>query len=247
MLRSFLLTAAILLLFHALPAVAQASGNAAPETTATLQAAYDQAMQAHDWSGAVVAARQLAQLSASSQHLLQLADAQLRAASAQRDQPAMEQSLTTYDRALSVAELEKPAQGQPDTAWKDGRAKIELGKGNALLLLHRTSEAVDAYTRAAALASNPGLACFNICATFYNAGDIQNALPACRKAARAEPTRANVWFLLGSLLYAGAPANAQSKFVITAENRQALEKYLELAPGGPHAADVKAMLQMAAP
>jgi hypothetical protein len=34
--------------------------------------------------------------------------------------------------------------------------------------------------------------------------------------------------------------------VATAETREALEKYLALAPDGPHAADVKAMLDMIA-
>jgi hypothetical protein len=39
--------------------------------------------------------------------------------------------------------------------------------------------------------------------------------------------------------------DAKGSVDVTAEARQALEKYLELAPDGPHAADVKAMLQMA--
>jgi hypothetical protein len=51
--------------------------------------------------------------------------------------------------------------------------------------------------------------------------------------------------VLGSFLFVDAKVDAQGKFVISAECRQALEKYLELAPDGPHAADVKAMLQMA--
>ena len=32
---------------------------------------------------------------------------------------------------------------------------------------------------------------------------------------------------------------------VSEEGRQALNKYLELAPDGPHAADTKAMLEMA--
>ena len=36
------------------------------------------------------------------------------------------------------------------------------------------------------------------------------------------------------------------KVVATSETREALEKYLALAPDGPHAADVKAMLEMIA-
>jgi hypothetical protein len=44
----------------------------------------------------------------------------------------------------------------------------------------------------------------------------------------------------------GASSDASGKFVISAETRQALQKYLELAPDGPHAADVKQMLDYAA-
>jgi len=43
-----------------------------------------------------------------------------------------------------------------------------------------------------------------------------------------------------------AKADAQGKFIISSECRQALEKYLELAPDGPHAKDTKEMLDMSA-
>jgi len=42
------------------------------------------------------------------------------------------------------------------------------------------------------------------------------------------------------------PVTAQSKVQASPETREALEKYLALAPDGPHAADVKAMLEMIA-
>ena len=157
-----------------------------------------------------------------------------------------EASLATYDRALAAAQQEKPAEGQPDNAWKDGVSKIYIGKGNALLKLQRNADAIDAYNRSAELASNPGLAYFNICAVMYNIGDTQNSAAACRKCVQADPTRANAWFVLGSDLFAEAPIDSTGKVAMTAETRQALEKYLELAPDGPHAADVKAMLDMAA-
>jgi hypothetical protein len=52
--------------------------------------------------------------------------------------------------------------------------------------------------------------------------------------------------VLGSFLFANAKFDAQGKVLITEEGREALQKYLELAPAGPHAADVKAMLDMCA-
>jgi hypothetical protein len=62
---------------------------------------------------------------------------------------------------------------------------------------------------------------------------------------QADPSRANAWFVLGSDLFADAPID-NGKVAATAETREALEKYLTLTPDGPHAADVKAMLQMLA-
>jgi hypothetical protein len=74
---------------------------------------------------------------------------------------------------------------------------------------------------------------------------MENGPAACRKAVAADATNANAWFVLGSLLFADAKVDSAGKVAITAETRQALEKYLELAPDGLHAADVKAMLDMA--
>jgi cytochrome c-type biogenesis protein CcmH/NrfG len=80
---------------------------------------------------------------------------------------------------------------------------------------------------------------------FYNTGDVNGAVTACRQSVQADPSRPDAWFVLGSALFADAKIDATGKVAITAETRQALEKYLELAPDGPHAADVKSMLQMA--
>jgi tetratricopeptide (TPR) repeat protein len=194
-------------------------------------------MQARDWQGAIAAAQKLVEISPTADHIRMLGVTQLNSSDNQT-------ALDTFNRALAAAENEKPAAGQPDGVWNDSISQIYLWKGNALLRLHRNAEAVDAYNRSAELATDPAKPYFNICATFYNVGDTQNALPACRKAVIAGPTNANAWFVLGSVLFADAKADAQGKFVITPECRQALEKYLELAPDGTHAADVKSMLQM---
>ncbi len=196
-------------------------------------------MQDRDWPGAIAAAQKLVDIGPTAEHFRLLGAAQSNA----KDNQA---ALATLDRALDAAETEKPAAGQPDTAWKDMVSKIYLNKGNALLKLHRNSDAIEAYNRSADLATDPAVPTFNICAVFYDVGDTQNALPACRKAVIAGPTNANAWFVLGSLLFVDAKTDAQGKSVITPECRQALEKYLELAQDGPHAADVESMLHMSA-
>ena len=213
--------------------------SAGQDNPATLAHQYTQSMQAKDYAGAVTAAQQLVALNPTAENLRLLAEAQLYSHAAQ-------DSLATYDRALAAAAREKPAPGQPDAAWKDEMAKLYLGKGNALYKLHREPEALEAYNHSAEFAANPAKAYFNACAMLYNTGKTQGAVETCRKCLKADPSKADAWFILGSMLFINAAPDAQGKFVISAETRQALEKYLELAPDGPHAPDVKAMLDMAA-
>jgi tetratricopeptide (TPR) repeat protein len=234
-----ILNLAFVSLVFLLPSAAQTANSAGQGTPEALTATYNQAMQAKDWPTAVAAAQQLVALNATAENLRLLGNAQLY-------NGAADDALATYDRALSAANQDKPAPGQPDTAWKDEVSKIYVGKGNGFLKLKRNPEAIDAYNRSAELASNPGLAYFNVCAVMYNIGDTQNSAAACRKSVQADPSRANAWFVLGSDLFADAPIDASGKVSISAETRQALEKYLELDPNGSHADDVKAMLQMAA-
>jgi tetratricopeptide (TPR) repeat protein len=226
-------------LLFVLPAASQTSNSAGEQSSEALTALYNQAMQAKEWPRAAATAQQLVALKATSLNLRLLANAQLYSGSA-------DAALATYDQALAAAEKEKAAEGQPMNDWKDSLAQIYIGKGNALLKLKRTTEAIEAYNQSAGLASNAGLAYFNVCAVLYNNGNTHDSAAACRKCVQADPTRANAWFILGSDLFADSPIDSQGKVIASPETREALEKYLALAPDGPHAADVKAMLQMIA-
>lgn len=73
-----------------------------------------------------------------------------------------------------------------------------------------------------------------------------DAAAGCRKSLQADPSKADAWFILGSVLFGDATFDANGKIAISAEARHALDKYLELAPEGPHAPDVKQMLDAAA-
>ena len=218
--------------------VCAAQSSTAPPTPEALTSTYAQAMQAKDWPHALAVAQQLVEARPSAENLRLLANAQLYSA-------AYQDAIASSDRALAQAQSEKPAEGQPQNAWKEQIAKIYTGKGNALLKLGRNDQAIEAYNEGAKFAANPGLAYFNICATQYNLGNTAPAVVACRKCLQADPGKADAWFILGSLLYVDAHTDAKGNFVISTEARQALEKYLELAPSGPHVADVKQMLDMA--
>jgi superkiller protein 3 len=236
---SFGFRAALLPLLLVSPVGPQTAPAIQDHQAEVLAAEYDSAVQAREWPRAVTAARQLVELSAVSKNLKLLADAQLISG-------MMEEALASYDRAIATAEKEKPARGEPEIDWKEGVAKIYVGKGNALLKLHRDPEAVKAYSRSAELAANPAQAYLNVCAVLYNAGNKPDAIAACRKSLQADPAKADAWFIIGSALYGNSTIDAKGNIVITAETRQALEKYLELTPNGPHSADVKVMLDAAA-
>jgi len=113
-------------------------------------------------------------------------------------------------------------------------SKIYIGKGNALLKLKRNPEAIDSYNARRAVLKS-GLAYFNVCAVLYNTGDVNGATTACRKAEAVEPTRATRGSSSDRFsLWMPSPMRRVSS--ASRRMRQALEKYLELAPDGPHAA-----------
>ncbi|MGB9406038.1 MAG: hypothetical protein WCA89_00780 [Terracidiphilus sp.] len=234
-----ILAAALLPLLFALPAAPQSGDSSGQQNVQSLTAEYNQAMQAKEWPRAVTIAQQLVAQKATSVNLKLLGNAQLYSGSA-------DAALATYGQALATAQMEKPAKGQPMNEWKDGLSQIYIGKGNALLRLKRNDEAIEAYNQSAVFATNQGLAYFNICAVLFNIGNTHDSAAACRKCVQADPTRANAWFVLGSDLFADLPVTAQGKVQASPETREAFEKYLALAPDGPHAADVKAMLEMIA-
>ncbi len=160
-----------------------------------------------------------------------------------------EMNLGKYDEALAAYEKAIPlAQSTTDPKVDPARTKAMVGEmltneGNVYLKLKKTPQAIEAYTKAAELSPNPGTAYFNLCATQYNIGNMEGASVACDKAIAADPNKADAYFIKGSSLYGNGKLDAQNKYVVPPGTAEALKKYLELAPDGPHAADVKAMLE----
>jgi tetratricopeptide (TPR) repeat protein len=128
--------------------------------------------------------------------------------------------------------------------------KITMGialtsEGNAWLKLGKNKEAMACYERAIQFDSNPATAWFNLCATRYNMGDMDGAVAAADKTIALDPTKVDAYFIKGSCLFGNATVDANGKMMVPPEALAALNKYLELAPNGGHAADVKQMLDYA--
>jgi tetratricopeptide (TPR) repeat protein len=96
----------------------------------------------------------------------------------------------------------------------------------------------------ATAADPPGseaVAAFNLCATLYNQGQTERALQACHQAVTLDPAKADAYFIIGSLQL-GEAKMVDGKMIAPPGTVEALNKYLELAPNGAHANDVKQML-----
>ena len=90
-------------------------------------------------------------------------------------------------------------------------------------------------------AQSDSAAAWNLCVTSYNRGQVDAALAACRQAIAADPMRVDAYFIVGMLGVAQAKT-VGGKTVAPPWASVALQKYLDLAPNGSHAMDVKAAL-----
>jgi len=160
-----------------------------------------------------------------------------------------QEAVATNEKGIAVAEasLTEPGKGA-DPKTEGPRIKGAMGQmlalnGNAYIKLQKNDKAVESFEKAASLDPNPAVAYFNLCATQYNVGQMKAAAMACDKAVAADPNKADAYFIKGSALYGDGKLDANNKYVVPAGTAEALNKYLELAPDGPHAADVKAMLE----
>lgn len=192
---------------------------------------YQAAVQDKKWQDAESIAGQLIALDPNRwEYQKSLADAQFNLGK-------YEDALATYKKAIAMTQN----AGDPATT-KIAVAQMLTQQGNACLKLKKTSEAVEAFTQAAEMSTNPGTAYFNICAVMYNAGNMEGALAACNKAIAADPNKADAYFIKGSLLFSNSNTDAQGKLIAPPGTVEAFNKYLELAPNGSHVDDVKQML-----
>jgi tetratricopeptide (TPR) repeat protein len=180
-----------------------------------------------------------------------LADAQLGAADAAAKEakaagkpsndPALVQKYTdaadSYKKGIELnAASKKPS---PDTA---GTAYNQMGQAYARM--GDTKAASDAYEQAAkAQPTQAGMYYYNEAATMYNVGKTDEAATAADKAIAADPKRADAFYLKGQALITKATVDSKTnKVTAPPECVAAYQQYLELAPTGPHAEEVKAIL-----
>jgi len=229
--------AALILVGGLSAALAQQAGKGDPganENALIMQA--QAAMQARSWQAAETAFRQLAAIAPARWEYQEGLGA------AQYNLGRFEDALASYEKAIPLARRIAESANEDSAKVKAAVAGMLTVEGNIYLKLRKNPEAIDAFTKAAAMSPNPAVAYFNLCATSFNAGDTQAALPACDKAIAADPTKADAYFVKGSVMLGNGTVDAKGKFVVPKGTVETLKKYLALQPNGPHAADVKEML-----
>ena len=145
---------------------------------------------------------------------------------------------TSYQKALTLnAALAKPSM--------DIAAAANNQLGQALGKTGKTKEAVAAYDAAAK--ADPTKAAtyyYNEAATLFNASAMDEAAAAADKATTADPTKADAYYIKGQALIQKATVDPKTnKITAPPECLAAYQKYLELAPTGPHAEEIKGILQ----
>jgi tetratricopeptide (TPR) repeat protein len=144
---------------------------------------------------------------------------------------------TSYKKVIDLnAASKKP---NPSTA---GAAYNQLGQAYA----HAgdVKSASDAYDNAAkAEPAKAGMYYFNEAATLYNSGEHDAAGAAADKAIAADPTKADAYYIKGQALIPKATVDPKTQKIVAPPGcEDAYQKYLELAPDGAHAQEVKDIL-----
>ena len=144
---------------------------------------------------------------------------------------------TSYQKAIDLnAASKKPSP--------ENLAAYYLNLGQALSKSGKLPEAGAAYESAAKTSPTMAASAFyNESVVFYQASKMPEANAAADKAIEADPKRADAYYIKGQALIPGATTDPKTnKFILPPGCLEAYQEYLALAPDGPHAAEVKELL-----
>jgi tetratricopeptide (TPR) repeat protein len=212
-----------------------------------------QSTEGGDYDGAIATLTEATQIDPSRDLIwFKLADAYRGSVAKQTDvaekAKRLDSAIADYQKAI---DLKKQAMGSGVAKPEDQKtlAAYYNNLGEACGRANKTDCAIQAYTNA--VQTNPtgaGQYYFNMGAILTNANTANDpklrnqAVDAFDKAIAADPTRADAYYWKGSNLI-GLATLKGDKMVAPDGTAEAFQKYLELAPTGPHAGEAKAMLQ----
>jgi tetratricopeptide (TPR) repeat protein len=144
----------------------------------------------------------------------------------------------SYKKGLELNAASKKPSPEAAAAGYNQLGQTYAKMGNA-------KDSADAYEMAAkALPANAAMYYFNEAATLYNSGKLPEAGAAADKAIAADPKKADAYYIKGQALIPQATVDPKTNKIVAPPGCvEAYQTYLELAPDGPHAADVKGILE----
>lgn len=155
-----------------------------------------------------------------------------------------DEAMKNYNDAIEAykkgAELnaasKKPNPADQAAAWN--------GVGNAYAAEGKPKDAADAFENAVkAEPDHAGMFYGNEAAVLFNAGQTEAAAAAADKAIAADPNRPDPYFIKGQSLIAKATFDQKTQKIVPPPGCvDAYQKYLQLAPDGPHAQAVTEVL-----
>jgi tetratricopeptide (TPR) repeat protein len=165
-----------------------------------------------------------------------------RAAGTSPSDPAIVQkyndATVSYKKGIDLNAASKKPSPEAAAAGYNQLGQVYGRIGNA-------KDSADAYEMAAkAQPASASMYYFNEAATLYNAGKNAEAEAAADKAIAADPKKAEAYYIKGQSLITQATVDPKTQKITAPPGCvDAYQKYLELAPDGPHAADVKGILE----
>jgi tetratricopeptide (TPR) repeat protein len=170
------------------------------------------------------------------------ADAAVKAAKAagtSQTDPAITQKYTdaaaSYKKAIDLNAAAKKPVADVNGVGYSQLGQIYAKQGNA-------KEAADAYDQAAkALPANAGSYYYNEAVTLYKAQKMPEAAAAADKAIAADPKKAEAYYIKVEALAPGI-TTVGGKYVTPPGLADAANTYLDLAPTGPYAGEMKGLL-----
>jgi tetratricopeptide (TPR) repeat protein len=147
---------------------------------------------------------------------------------------------TTYKKVLDLEAASKKPNPQAQGAANAGLGELYARTG-------KIPEATAAYDAAAKI--NPtqaGLYYKNEAVIYYQTGNANAQVTAADQAIKVDPTQPILYYLKGQGLVQNATVDPKTHMIILSpECIQAYQTYLQLAPTGPYAAEVKGIMAQA--
>ncbi|MHB1022313.1 MAG: tetratricopeptide repeat protein [Acidobacteriaceae bacterium] len=146
-------------------------------------------------------------------------------------------AITSYKKSLALNDASK--NPKPEIA-----ASADNNLGQALANTGKTEDAVAAYEAAAKLdPTKAGMYYLNEAIVLYKLGKGDEAAAAADKAIAADPSKLDAYYVKGQALIPKTTEDPTThKFIPPPGCVEAYQKYLELAPTGPHAEEIKQIL-----